>query len=112
MFGDGWLACGSAAMALDPLCGDGSGHAVREAILATAVIRAGAEPAMLEHYQARLRLAFERHLSLCRSYYSSGNSGPWWEAELAHLDRGLEWSRAHAATKWRYRLDGFDLLPI
>ena len=33
MFGPGWLACGAAAMALDPLCGDGSGHAVREAIL-------------------------------------------------------------------------------
>ena len=36
----GWLACGTAAMAFDPLCGDGTAHAIREAILASAVIRA------------------------------------------------------------------------
>jgi hypothetical protein len=36
----GWLACGSAAMAFDPICGDGTAHAMREAILAAAVIRA------------------------------------------------------------------------
>jgi hypothetical protein len=38
--GSGWLACGSAAMAFDPLCGEGAGNAVREAILASAVIQA------------------------------------------------------------------------
>jgi hypothetical protein len=36
----GWLACGTAAMAFDPICGDGTAHAIREAILASAVIRA------------------------------------------------------------------------
>jgi len=112
LFGDGWLACGTAAMMLDPLCGDGSGHAVREAILATAVLRGGATPDLLEHYQARLRLAFERHLTLCRSYYVSGCSGPWWEREIALLDEGLEWTRAHAIAKWRYRLDELDLVPL
>jgi hypothetical protein len=38
--GSGWLACGTAAVAFDPLCGEGVANAVREAILASAVIRA------------------------------------------------------------------------
>ena len=37
--GPGWIACGTAAMAFDPLCGDGTAHAIREAILASAVNR-------------------------------------------------------------------------
>ncbi len=112
MFGESWLACGSAAMTLDPVCGDGCGHAVRESILAAAVIRGGAQPSMLEHYQARLRLAFERHLALCRNFYTAGRSGEWWDREIESLDRGLAWSRAHAVREWHHRLDGFDLVPI
>lgn len=112
VFGDRWLACGTAAMTLDPLCGDGCGHSVREAILAAAVLHGGAEAAMLEHYQSRLRLAFERHLDLSRSYYSSGGPGAWWDRQTELLDQGLDWARAHAANRWRYRLMGFDLIPI
>lgn len=33
----GWLACGTAAMAFDPICGDGTANAIREAILSSAV---------------------------------------------------------------------------
>ena len=109
LFGPDWIACGSAAMGLDPLCGDGSGHAVREAILAAAVVRGGVEAEMMDHYQARLRIAFERHVSLCRGFYVSGNSGPWWDREIADLDRGLEWTRRRAVSQWRYRLEGLDL---
>lgn len=112
MCGEGWLACGSAAMMLDPLCGDGAGHAVREAILATAVLRGGAGAALLDHYQSRLRIAFERHLALCRGYYISGRSGPWWTREIALLDEGLAWAEANRTTEWRYRLDGLDLHPL
>lgn len=110
MFAEDWLACGSAAMTLDPLCGDGCGHALREAILAAAVIRGGAEPAMLEHYESRLRLAFDRHLAMCRDFYVAGRSGAWWDQEIARLEEGLTWTRAHAAGQWRYRLEGFDLI--
>ena len=39
--GPGWISCGSAAMGFDPLCGDGTAHAVREAILACAVNSGG-----------------------------------------------------------------------
>jgi len=112
MFGEGWLACGTAAMALDPLCGDGCGHAIREAILASAVLRGGADTGLLEHYEARLRVTFERHLALCRSFYAPGRAGSWWDRELELLDHGLEWTRAHALTEWRYRLEGFDLVPL
>ena len=38
MCGPGWLSCGTAALSFDPICGDGTGHAVREGILAAAVI--------------------------------------------------------------------------
>jgi flavin-dependent dehydrogenase len=54
--GPGWLACGSAAMGFDPICGDGTAHAVREAILALAVIRGG-DHGMPAHYEARLTAA-------------------------------------------------------
>ncbi len=116
MGGDDWLACGSAAMALDPLCGDGSGHAIREAILAAAVLRAvakGSDPRDLRrHYESRLRAAFERHLKICERFYSTGGAGDWWTAELDLLRRGLEFCRADAPHEWRFRLEGFDLLPV
>jgi uncharacterized protein YfiM (DUF2279 family) len=112
MFGDRWLVCGSASMGLDPVCGDGCGHAIREAMLAAAVLRGGCQPGMLEHYQARLRLAFERHLGLCRTFYAAGNSGPWWTRELELVDQGLAWLQAAGPHEWRYRLDGFDLVPL
>jgi len=114
----GWLACGTAAMAFDPICGDGTAHAVREAILATAAIGAVArgEDAgqLVAHYQSRLLAGFRRHLAQCLEYYASGNAGPWWEAEAQAVSRGLDWcdrqSGRHA--KFRYRLQGFDLFAI
>lgn len=116
MYGSDWLACGTAAMALDPLCGDGAGHAIREAILACAVLRGIAKGStagdLLRHYQARLGAAFERHLKICEGFYSTGGGGAWWKSELEMLRRGLEFSRAHATREWRYRLEGFDLLPV
>ena len=59
--GAGWLACGTAAMTFDPICGDGTAHAIREGILASAVIRAAGNGAriddLLAHYEARLTAA-------------------------------------------------------
>jgi hypothetical protein len=116
--GPGWLACGTAAMAFDPLCGDGSGNSIREAILASAVVRAirqeDSADQVLDHYQARLAAGFKRHLAHCREFYASGNRGPWWDRELDHLDRGLAWCRRQlgSETEFRYRLIGFDLRPV
>jgi len=114
----GWLACGTAAMAFDPICGDGTAHAIREAILASAVIRAiadgGSTHDLLSHYQARLTAGFERHLTLCRAFYRSGGKGPLWQTELAAIDRGIEWCRAALAshTAFRYQLRGFELEAV
>ncbi|HTX37573.1 MAG TPA: hypothetical protein VME43_21235 [Bryobacteraceae bacterium] len=115
--GPGWLACGSAAMAFDPICGDGSGNAVREAILACAVIRAAArgEPPgrLLAHYRRRLMAGFLRHLELALQFYRSGDGGPWWDEEAQALQRGVGWCAGELARApaFHYRLEGFDLLP-
>jgi hypothetical protein len=114
----GWIACGTAAMAFDPLCGDGAANAVREAILAAAVIGAvarGGEPApLLAHYEARLTAGFRRHLAHCLQYYESGGNGPWWQAEAASARKGMEWcaQRLSGHTEFRYKLNGFELQAI
>jgi hypothetical protein len=114
----GWLACGVAAMSFDPLCGDGTGNAVREAILASAVIRAATAEdnvdRLLSHYRLRLTAGFARHLDLCRGFYISGNRGPWWEQEIAALDEGMAWCRQAlgAENVNHYRLSGFELQAI
>jgi hypothetical protein len=114
----GWIACGTAAMAFDPLCGDGTAHAVREAILASAVIGAAArgdDPVqLLTHYEARLTAGFRRHLAHCLEYYASGYGGPWWESEAESVVQGLDWCGRQLSrhTKFRYRLEGFDLKAI
>jgi hypothetical protein len=114
----GWLACGAAALSFDPLCGDGTGNAVREAILATAVVRAAAAgesvDGLLTHYRSRLMAGFARHLELCRGFYLSGNRGPWWEREIAALEKGMAWCgrTLRAGNGFRYRLRGFELQAI
>ena len=113
--GPEWLACGTAGLAFDPICGDGTAHAVREAILAAGVVRAisdgGNAPELLAHYEARLTAGFQRHLAACLDFYRAGHGGPWWDEELAALQRGLEWGAAkmksHGA--FRYQLVGFEL---
>ncbi len=110
-----WLACGTAAIAFDPICGDGTAHAVREAILAAAVIRSlakGGPPGdLLAHYEARLTAGFRRHLTLCRGFYESGGAAPLWRAELKAIDRGIEWcdGKLGAEMNFRYQLRGFEL---
>ena len=108
--GPDWLACGNAAMRFDPICGEGAGNAVREAILASAVIPAGA----IDHYAARLLAGFARHLNVCRKFYRAACTGPWWEAELADLERGRAWvyERLSSAATPQYRLVDFDLEPL
>lgn len=114
----GWLACGTAAIGFDPLCGDGTGNAIREAILASAVVRAAIDganaDALAAHYRTRLVAGFKRHLKACRQFYQAGHSGAWWDQELNSLDRGLEWCarRLDTAPAFRYRLSGFALEAI
>jgi hypothetical protein len=114
--GTGWLACGTAALAFDPLCGDGTGQAIREAILASAVIRAGGPdtPALLDHYERRLVSGFKRHLAISAEYYRTGGTGPWWISQLDSIEQGLHWcdARLQGRGDYRYRLRGFDLIAL
>jgi hypothetical protein len=116
--GPGWLACGTAAMAFDPICGDGTANAIREAILASAVIRAatGGEDiaGVLAHYESRLTAGFLRHLFLCRQFYASGWGGSWWDAQLACIEEGIRWCKSNLSDRagFRYGLRGFELLAL
>ena len=114
----GWLACGTAAMAFDPICGDGTAHAVREAILAAAVVRSvaknGPHDDVFSHYEARLMAGFQRHLVHSREFYRSGGDGPWWQSELDGIQRGIDWcdSRLGKNFDFRYQLRGFELHAV
>ncbi len=113
--GADWLACGTAAMSFDPICGEGAGNAVREAILAAAVVRSAADGSGCEkafrHYSSRLLTGFLKHLEACRRFYASGWRSAWWEAEAAELDRGIAWTREQLAgrNESEFRLVGFEL---
>lgn len=113
--GPGWLCCGSAAAGFDPLCGDGVGNALREAILASAVVTAAQrDPALaslaLAHYERQLRAAMFRHLQVCAGFYATGGNGAWWMAQrdstLAAAAELHEWL-SHTAPQ--FRLQGFAL---
>lgn len=115
--GDAWIACGTAAMAFDPICGDGTAHAVREGILASAVIKAalrgGDIGQLLAHYQNRLTAAFLRHLLHVVEFYAPIR-GDWWAAQAGAARRGIEWcsERLGSDPAFRYRLNGLELEPM
>jgi flavin-dependent dehydrogenase len=115
MSGSGWLACGAAALRFDPLCGEGTGHALREAILASAVLKAhaGGEswPEICALYEARLRAGFRRHLEQCLALYESGGTSAWWQEQADGLRNALAALPALRPPPSRYRLVDFDLLP-
>lgn len=93
--GDDWLVLGSAALAFDPLCGDGTAMAARGGILAGAVasaIAAGEDPApLLRHYRTMLIAALRRHLAACLPFYERGGSGAWWQEQAAATAEGHAW---------------------
>ena len=113
--GSGWLACGTAAMGFDPICGDGTAHAIREAILAAAVVGGAAKGEdagkLLAHYSSRLLAGFDRHLRLCENFYSSAYGGAWWDSELKWVKEGIEWCSEQILppAEFQYQLRGFEL---
>lgn len=115
--GDDWLACGTAALGFDPICGDGTAQSVREAILASAVLigiaEGGDAAALLTHYQSMLIAAMRRHLLLCAQFYASGGIGEWWRAQHDALMDGHRWCTCLLAKmpEPAFILDGVRLLP-
>lgn len=114
----GWLICGTAAVGFDPLCGDGVGYATREAILASAVIRAAAGGAdvcaLAAHYRTGVLAGFRKHLFACRDFYRQGRRGPWWDRQVSDIERGLIWcaEQLKDAPPIRFRLSGFELQSV
>ncbi|QEE28417.1 hypothetical protein FTW19_10640 [Terriglobus albidus] len=111
------IRAGSAALQFDPLCGEGVGHAAREAYLATAVVRAvgRGEPVqeLLTHYSARLQQAFLRHLLVCRSFYAVHHDSAFWRSELTYLEAGiaaLQTETIHIPVGFRF--EDLDLKPV
>lgn len=115
--GSSWLACGTAALGFDPICGDGTAQAVREAILAAAVIRGidegGDADALLTHYRSMLLAAMRRHLQLCVQFYRTGGRSDWWQAQVAALEHGYAicTDLLAAMPEPRFVLRGFALEP-
>ena len=109
----GWIACGTGALAFDPLCGDGVGNAAREAILGSAVIRAAIDgedtDRLAGYYHARLLSGFLRHIALCLEFYRSGGSGAWWKKQTRDLQDACSPLNVSGEAAFRYRLNGFTL---
>jgi hypothetical protein len=116
--GEDWLACGTAAMSFDPLCGEGAGNAAREAILACAAVRAilaGENTReVLAEYSLRLMLGFLRHLENCKEFYARDVSGAFWSSELKLIEQGIAWTKSQLreGPRPRFRLIGFGLERI
>jgi 2-polyprenyl-6-methoxyphenol hydroxylase-like FAD-dependent oxidoreductase len=108
------IRVGDAALAFDPISGDGTGHALRGAILAAAAMEAieedGDELAIRRHYRDRLRFAFVSHLHRCLELYGSFAPRTLWAAELDAMAAALETiGTPPAPPEFRYRLVGTRL---
>ena len=120
----GWLATGDAALSFDPICGDGSGQAIRCGLLAAAVIHAiqhgEPEEACLAHYRRRLARAFWVHLKGTTSFYAMARTNGPWRPEIDAAVRAiecLERDERYSPLTWlpRYRLQDLSLtrtLPL
>jgi len=114
--GEDWLACGTSAIGFDPICGDGTAQAVREAILAAGVVQAieqgGDRAALAQHYHAMLTASLRRHIQISGQFYTSGGDTPWWREQVAALAQGYQWCTQQLAhlPEPRYVLRGFDLI--
>lgn len=115
--GDDWMALGTSAIAFDPICGDGTAQAVREAILAAAVIAGirdgGDAVALIGHYRAMLLASMRRHLQISLSFYRSGGTSPWWREQAEALAQGHAWctARLGALPEPQFLLKGTRLVP-
>ncbi|WP_420383774.1 hypothetical protein [Novosphingobium sp.] len=93
----GDLTLGTAALAFDPICGDGVATAVRGGILAAAIAAELAtetaldRAAMIGHYRAMLIAAMRRHLAVSAPFYERGGQGTWWREQAEATARGHAW---------------------
>lgn len=109
------LAIGDAALALDPLRGDGAGFALRGALLAQAVLAAVARgedrERCLGHYAGRLRAVFAAHLHGCVAHYGAARHAAIWRHEVAAM-AALARRLAADPAPVDFRVQGHDLVAM
>lgn len=110
---DRGVLLGDAAVAIDPIRGDGVGYAARGALLAQAVLGAGFRRSALEHWVTRLAAVFVSHLGSAIKYYAMARHAEIWSAEIDAMER----ARARVACLVRLGapelyLRGYQLRPI
>jgi 2-polyprenyl-6-methoxyphenol hydroxylase-like FAD-dependent oxidoreductase len=116
--GTKWIAIGDAAFSVDPISGDGTGYAIRGAILAASVINAIASNLLnsdyLHHYTCRLHKAFFSHLAQCLSYYSDAFSSSAWKMEIELMKKAfhLPEYHKHSTENFLYRLQELNLVSF
>ena len=88
------IAVGDAAVALDPMSGNGIGSGLRSAILATAVLDAAGRDttpqACFDHYTQRLRDTMRSHVQSCVDLYSRAAYATGWRAEVGAMIEALD----------------------
>ncbi|MEC4814460.1 MAG: NAD(P)-binding protein [Scytonema sp. PMC 1069.18] len=113
--GSKWIAVGDAAFSLDPISGDGTGYALRGAILAISVINSIAsgldKNKCLQHYTLRLRKTFSSHLQQCLKYYSNSFSSSTWKKEIALMNFLPDNLSTLNLNNCTYKLENFHLKP-
>lgn len=115
--GSKWIAVGDAAFSLDPMSGDGTGYALRGAILAASVINGIAsgldKTHCLRHYTLRLHKTFFSHLQECLKYYSIAFSSSSWKEEIQLMQRVWQYNFNTAQKEsFAYKLEGLRLVPV
>jgi hypothetical protein len=112
----GKIRVGDAAVSFDPVCGDGTGNAVRSAILAAAVINAVTDGLSWEegigYYNWRLQRAFLGHAKLCEGFYRSEFPASVWSDEMERASRAsesLQTNETAGNNPARFHLDGLHL---
>ncbi|HEX4556900.1 MAG TPA: hypothetical protein VH249_23120 [Xanthobacteraceae bacterium] len=107
------LTVGDAALALDPLRGDGAGFALRGALLAQAVLaaveRGEDRERCLGHYAGRLRAVFASHLHGCVPHYRAARHAAVWRHEVAVMEA---LARRLAVDSFGFRVQGRDLVAM
>jgi flavin-dependent dehydrogenase len=107
------LTVGDAALALDPLRGDGAGFAFRGALLAQAVLaaieRGEDRERCLAHYAGRLRAVFASHLHGCVPHYRAARHAAIWRHEVADMEA---LARRLAVDSFGFRVQGRDLVAM
>jgi len=115
LVGDGWLAVGSTAMALDPICGDGTGQALRSGVLAAALVAAAEEGgdrrALVAHFERRLLRSFGAHLAACTRLYQATLFGSRWQREIAEGAAATATFSAAANAPLEFSLNNLKLAP-